>query len=311
VKPILLVPLVLAAAACNTGFDPQYRVTDLRILAVRAHTVGSSSADVSPADTLQLEALVANPAERAGLTVRWFTCAPTGTDAVPPCLDADFLRDLDALATTPGVIPIGTGELPPPLPLSELPATVLAAAIGAATARALESPTYRCRLYVEIPIVVVAQAEGRREVALKRVRLVPRPEDLEDHPELQGAYVLNLNPTIEDVVRGPADARLCLGGASVDEEPFPSGRTVVCGRSDAPGRYEVCGPAGERTTAHEILSWQWFVTAGDFPEFDGIGNAVGNGVDLERAPGPFTLWAVLRDGRGGVAWVRRDVGPAP
>lgn len=309
----LLLALSAAAAGCGTDLRPQYRVTDLRILGVRAEVVGGTSADVAPGDGVRLAALVANPLARAGLSVRWYACAPSATDALPPCLDQELLKDPAALAATPGVVllgeaPIAAGDDEAAI---EVPVPDAAGALDAAIRLAREQPTYQCRLYADVPIVVVAEAEGRREVAVKRVRLTPRPADLEPYPELQGAYVLNLNPAVRDLVRAPAFEDGCVGGMPLAGEPFPPGRTVLCGTADAPGSYNVCGPAGERTLVGESRSWQWFVTAGEFPEFDGLGNAVDAAPEFERPAGPFTLWVVLRDGRGGESWARRDVGAAP
>ena len=80
-----LATLALAlAAGCDTGFSPQYLVEDLRILAVRVQVVGSLAADADLGETVRLTALVANPRGRAPLRVRWATCIPDGTEALPP-----------------------------------------------------------------------------------------------------------------------------------------------------------------------------------------------------------------------------------
>lgn len=308
----LLLSTFLLALGCDTGFEPQYRVTDLRILGVRVQVSGSTAADASPDDTVELQALVANPLGRPGLRVRWFACVPGEAGALPPCLDPAFLRDPASLLGS-GAIEIpagsGTGERPPPVPLSFLPQAAVDAALAAARSLATREPTYQCRVYAEVPLVVVAEAEGRREVALKRARLVPRPADVS--PPLDG-YVLNLNPAIEDLVVGPTDEDACTGGTSLASGAIPGGRTVLCGRANAPGPYDVCGPAGERTPAYESYSWQWYVSGGELPDFaDGVGNATGESVDLDRPPGAFTLWVILRDGRGGESWATFDVPALP
>ncbi len=303
----LLAPALLLALACDPGFEPQYRVTDLRVLGVRVQVQGSRAADASPDDTVELEALVANPLRRTGLRVRWYACAPEAPGELPPCLDPAFLRDPAALAGAPGVFELpagpGTGERPPPIPLSSVlqgAGEAYALALAAAVARATEQPTYQCRVYVEIPLAVVAEAEGRREVALKRARLVPRAADA---PAPLDGYVLNLNPQVGDAFRAPADEDACAGGTSLAAGAFPPGRTVLCATADAPGAFNVCGPEGGRTPIQETYAWQWYVTAGGFPELDGgVGNATGDAVDFERPAGTFTLWVIVRDGRGGEAW---------
>ncbi len=310
----LAAPALLLALACDTGFDPQYRVSDLRILGVRAQVVGSTSADASAADTLQLEALVANPLGRTGLAVRWFVCAPAGS-AVLPCLEPELLKDPDRLAAQPGVFELppgaGTGERPPEIALGSLPPEArqaLDAALQAARDLAAGTPTYLCRMYVEVPVVAVASAEGLTQVAVKRVRVVPPPP----YEEPFDAYLPNRNPVAEDVRRGPTNPDGCLGGASLVPAGFPAGRTVLCGVGDAPGSFTVCGPGGPQATAYEQQSWQWFTDHGTFPEFDdGVGNATGKHVDFDRPAGAFTLWVILRDGRGGESWWSAQVEAAP
>jgi hypothetical protein len=309
-----LLPLaLLAAAACIDDLEPQYRVTNLRILAVRAEvtTPDGPSADVAPGDTLRLEALVAHP----GLPdpdVRWFACAPTGTDAVVPrCLEESVLRDpasLTDLAANPfasGVHAIGAGAAPAPLPLEDF-REAFDAALAAVDALAAAQPTYQCRLYAEIPIVVVAD---QREVAVKRVRLTRA--NAEPDPD----YVRNVNPAIADVLRASQEGcPVDIDPPPVDEAPFPAGRTFLCGRSAGdPQTYNVCGPDGARTnTSEESLDWQWYVTGGEFPEVGGVGNATGSTPEFEAPDVPFTLWVILRDGRGGVAWdVYPDLAVAP
>jgi hypothetical protein len=309
----ILAPALVAVLACNTGFEPQYRVTDLRILAVRAEVSGSIQADACFDDSVQLAALVANPLGRTGLAVRWFLCAPSPTGALTPCQDPGFLADPDLLVGSSAVelqAGAGTGEQPPAFTLSSLPpdvAAALATDLKAAEDRALAQATYQCSVFVEIPLVVVATAEGRRDVALKHLRLVQRPADV--HPPLDG-YVVNHDPQPADVFTSPTDPEACTGGNSVTtSSPFPAGRVVICGQHDTPETYYVCGPAGERIPTTEAYTWQWYVTAGNFPDVGGVGNAQGSHLDFERPAGPFTLWAILRDGREGSSWMRFDVSP--
>jgi hypothetical protein len=318
-----LATLVLAlATACDTGFSPQYLVEDLRILAVRAQVTGSLAADADLGDTVRLTALVANPGRLAPLRVRWATCIPDGTEALPPCLDADALRDLDELLADPRVIALGEG--------TEIEVTVpeVVGAFDSIIARAEENPAYACSLYLELPVLVIAEAGGEREVAVKRVRLTPQSETTDT--ALAGAYVTNSNPVPLAVRRVEEEGLPCGDGVPVvvpcfDDSAcdgtgcgpdgycaaeFPAGRGVLCARPD-PGAgdppYNQCAPDGTRTSFFESLDWQWYVTAGGFPGFSGVGNATGDDVDFERPDGPFTIWAILRDGRGGEAWLVRDV----
>jgi hypothetical protein len=331
-------PLALAAAlaGCNTNFTPQYLVQDLRVLAIRAEVVGDTSstpaADAAPGQTLRVSALVANPAGRAPLIARWLTCPPTGTDALPPCLDPNVLRDPDKLATTQGVFVLAEGEgllafeekvpdsssgAPPEV------ATALANAFAALEAQAASQPSLQCQLYVELPLVLDVRAGDRRELAVKRVRLVP------SSTPPAGAYLPNRNPALDSVVLDPTDTNGCVGGqpaaiacgspgacgtldcdaAGVCGVPFPPGQHTLCGipGPGSIGTFDQCAPDGTRTPFHETLDWQWYATAGTFPDAGTLGNATGTSLQFSRPARPFTLWAIVRDGRGGEAWIQRDV----
>jgi hypothetical protein len=325
-RPALAALSLAVAAACDTGFAPQYRVEDVRALAVRSRAAGSPSADVGPGDTLLLDALFANPLGRAGLTVTWYGCLPFPDERVLSCAHPDFLADpgrLAAAAAIPdsGVLLLGTcqpaapGEdacgISVPIPPADDPR--IAAVLKFVVDDALERPAFSCRLYAELPVVAVVEAEGRREVALKRVRIAV-PESLLPE-ELRGIYVVNTNPSAGAIVRAPTAPEGCGGGTEVDGvQPFPSGRTVLCATivGEAPQQFQTCGAFG-REVVTEDVEWQWYVApAGEFPEEDdGVGNATGQRVDFERPPGPFRLWAILRDERGGTSWLRRDLAAAP
>jgi hypothetical protein len=337
--------LLLAAAllaACNTGFDPQYRVTDLRILAIRDYPANapppSPAADLNPTDTLALDALVVNTLSRPGFEVRWVACLPPASDALVPCADNAYLADpakLLAAASVPGsgVLLLPSG------PHIEVPLPDVTAALQFAVYLASRDQTYECRLYSELVVVAIAQAEGKQSIAQKRVRILPTAQQLASTPGVENRYTLNLNPIFGDIRLQPDDRITCAGGISIcwvpgqckgsssmapfpgpfPTAPFPAGKIVMCGQGGAGdtnlggggsggavGQYNVCNPSppGTRSTSqvNEILDWQWYVTDGDFPKVGGVGDAMGGDVDFERPPGAFTLWAIVRDGRGGVDW---------
>ena len=335
IRPLLLAAALLLAA-CNTGFDPQYRVKDVRILAIRDYAPGvidpsgstTATADLTPGDGVVLEALVANPLRRSSLTVGWFTCLPPASQAVTPCEDRLFLDDPSRLLTTPGVIPLGVNVFPAPPPpalpdpsvvasiappISD-PATVgaLELALGFALDTAASTPAFVCRLYTELPIIVVAEADGVRSIARKQIRITSLA-DIAARPALpQGLYVVNTNPAVADVLRGSTAPDSCAPGSgpSLSSPPFPAGRTKLCGAADAAQSFSVCDP--DPRTVDESQTWQWYVTEGEFPDTSGgVGNATGQNLDFTRPATPFLLWAIVRDGRGGTGWARYDFDAAP
>ena len=108
----------------------------------------------------------------------------------------------------------------------------VAGAFDRIIARAEANPAYACSLYLELPVLVIAEAGGEQEVAVKRVRLTPRSETA--GTELAGAYVTNSNPV-------PLAIRL------VEEEGLPCGDgvpVVVPCFDDSACDGTGCGPDG-------------------------------------------------------------------
>lgn len=329
--------VLVLLAACTGDLPPQYLVTDLRILALRS-TVEGAAGDVADADRgeqIRLDALVANPRGHPDLTVTWLACLPTATDALPPCLDPAYLRAPERLLADPRALVLGTGVslvVPGAALQAQLDAAV-AQAFDGLVARATSDPAYQCQLYVELPVVALATAGDRRELAVKRVRLTP-VQQVAGTP-LEGGYVRNANPLVLDVRLDPSVPDECSDGASVvvpcdasascapgewcggdglcAGSPFPQGSHLLCARP-RPGAiqtFERCASDGTREPVYETLSWQWYVTAGRIDDAGTIGNAGGDHALLSRDPGAFTVWVVLRDGRGGVSWASRDYPAVP
>jgi hypothetical protein len=334
----------MAALACSADVPPQWRVRDLRILAVRSEVVGSPApplADADSGDTVRITALVANPLSLTPFRVRFVTCLPSGTDALSPCLDPTALRDVDALLASPGVVQLGDGVAAGPYAWA-LTVTVpdlndLTTLFGQLISRAEATPGLQCRLYLELPVVVVAEAGADRQIAVKRVRLTP--QHLIAGTPLEGAYVPNHDPQARGAWFVPDEGTPCTTGTPIAvpcSDPAPCGNGVCgadglcaapipagsgflcaladCTPSDPPvcsvEAYNQCAPDGTRTLFAETLEWQWYATDGDFPDADVFGNATSTPEKFVPPAGPFTLWGIIRDGRGGEAWIVRDV-PGP
>jgi hypothetical protein len=288
----LLPPALLALAlGCTDPVAPQYLVKDLRILAIQAEVIsdGQGASDADAGDRLRLSALVANP-EGLPMTVQWIACAPLLGETVSPCLDNAVLRDPARLLAHPEVIPLGTGESVETDVAPELGPAILGITQGAS-----------CPRYLELPVIAVASAGERRQMALKRVRLVAY-----QHLAPSG-YVRNQNPRLLELRAGVADPDLCSNGTPVTG-PI-SGRQELCGRmaDGADQTFIACNSRNQSVAAVEALSWQWYVTGGTFEDLDDdgpreAGNVFGREVAFLPPEGPFTLWVIARDGRGGTSW---------
>lgn len=321
----LPVALALAATGCNPDFAPQYLVTDVRILAVRADAPEPTlaRADALPDEVIRLSALVANPRGRSPVHYRWIACAPRGDEGLPPCLDASYLRDPDRLASAPGATVVAEGE---GLEAIDLPVPDVTAALEAAAALADADPAYACRPYVELPIVLVLDAGSRREVAMKTVPIAPPDADYvrNVNPEV---YQLKVNATVDQGCDGDLVATQCATdadcttGTCQGAAPGQRGRCAEPSAAITPADvdvcawpdwrtiqgYEECAPDGTRNAVHETPSWQWYVSDGEIDDTNTIGNAVGERVRLHRPDGAFTIWVLVHDGRGGTGWLREDV----
>lgn len=326
-----------ALLSCNTNFAPQYLVRDLRILAVRAEVVGDGAeqADADAGQTVRLTALVANP-ERLAVTVRWKACLPQQGEAVSPCLDTSVLRDPDSLSG-PGVVDLGEGAS-----VSVTVPPELQPALQALIDRAKAQPSLACTLYAELPVVVIASAPGAQtRIAVKTARLTPWREVAND-PSLARAYVRNRNPSLAAVRASPIDPDACVGGSPVaractsDDDcgggtrcllaaPGASDLRGQCADGIAPGEqplcarpadnavqiYQQCSEDGTRQQFFEDLTFQWYTTAGVLKNSEGnapgaVGNVTDDRVTFTAPSGSFTMWVIIRDGRGGEDWLERD-----
>lgn len=322
-----LLPLLALLAGCNLDAPKQYLVPDLRVLAIRDRVTGTRYADADLGEQVTIDALVANPRGRPVVTVDWYACVPSLAAALPPCLDPDWLQRPGDFATAPGVIPLGSG---PSVSVSLAPLqAALQTTVDAVLAAAVAEPSLQCRLYAEVPVVAIARADEVTEVAVKRVRVTPTAEIAASFPSLTGAYVVNLNPAVGVVRLAPTDADACADGASLAtpcagpadcggdacaadgycEVTLTATSQTLCARGDVAWLqvFNQCQPDGSRVQVTEELEWQWYVSAGTIDQAGFDGNATGQSIDLTPPTGPFTLWVIVRDGRGGTDWLVRSL----
>jgi hypothetical protein len=334
--------LALGAAACVSGFDRNDQtVNSLRILGASAHIDngdGIDWADAEAGDNVTFKVLLANPTNIPTVTVTWVTCLPSVNNTVTPCTSEAVLRDPTQLITmssdpaTTGVLPLGVGEtiqFTVPAEIKALTDQLIANASNPST------PNAQCALFIEAPIIIIAQgSDGSTVTALKYLRLSPwsqiGPVDM-SNPALQH-YVRNFNPSIS-ALNIPNDDTACVGQTLVQScstdadcsnggpcssdgwcppaQMFPAGSTIVCGQiPDADIQtYYYCGMDGVDGSEMEYPSITWYETAGTEA---GIANKNTAGTPdlaartfqvIARPPGPFTLYGVVRDGRDGENWI--------
>ncbi len=335
------------ASACESGFDRNDQIVNsLRILGAAAHIDngdGIDWADAQVGDMITLVALVANPTGVPNVTVTWVTCLPSLNNTLTPCSDETVLRtptQLITMASDPnsGVIQLGVGEtIQYTVPQEAQPL------LDALVARADQNVNAECALYIEAPLLIIAQGgDGEVVTALKNLRLSPWSQTGPgaSDPALQ-YYIRNANPSITELdipndrsacAPGQTLVRACGGnlppcdgGAACSPDgwcppaPFPSGPQTICAQlpdtATNPNEvqtYYYCGLDGADGTEMEQPNITWYETAGSQGS---ISNSNPTGTpDLTsrtfetftRPAGPFTLYGVIRDGRDGENWVAQD-----
>ena len=301
-----------SARGCNTGFEPQYRVTDLRVLAIRSQVQRRAPlADAAPRRHPRPRRARREPARARRAD------ASRGSRACPP-------RDESPAALRRPGVPRGsrarlaarrapsTGRARPrasrctAVAVRSHPATALDD--GARVRRRLTRGAARatqCRLYAELVVVAVAEARGTRSIALKRVRITPRAGRSRRSRARRTRTTRTPTRRSRTSSARPATAPPATGGAVARRRALPRRARPSSAASREPGsveKFTVCGPDGARTSTPEERSRLAVVRdRGRVPrvrrrrrERDGQRTWTSS---ARRAP--FTLWVILRDGRGG------------
>jgi hypothetical protein len=319
---------LLLGASCVSGFDRNDQiVTNLRILGVRGEVEGSNDlADADVGDTVDLSALLAYPPATGTVTVTWLTCIPLPNRTTTPCTDEGLLRDPPSLIGMPGVLTLGTGPS-----IQVVVPDEVQPLLDATLALADQQASAECSLFIELPLIVIAQASDHEVFTTsKSLRLSPYHQ-IEGSSDPNYQYQPNLNPSIDalfldpparDTCAGQPVAQTCLtaadcGGAACTDGvcPFPDGPQSVCAHIPDTGELVTrCGLDGPIDMKPEQPTVTWYATAGSIGGFSSP-RGTGGGSDLAsrtytnfaRPPdGPFTLYAVVRDGRNGEAWFTQD-----
>lgn len=299
-------PLVagLALLACQSAPGPEFTpgsfIEKLRILGIR-----STPADLAPGDETLIESLVVDPyAGARPLSFLWIICDPDPSGATSSlCANQDNLRGVGNLLGADG------GRLPPGVTVQFIGDSLYyRAPDGLFDAFAPGSPERTLGLEATVLLVAyegVAPGDLQnddtvRQVALKRVRILPR-----------GA-VRNHNPT--------------LAGLKLGEEPLletappllAPGKTVqlsAFAAADSVETYSRKLPDGTVLKEQEPMVFSWYTSAGAFDEIQRQSARTSEGQPIaftapawaETQNGSFDLHVVLRDSRGGMDWTHRTL----
>ncbi len=327
--------VALGASSCVSGFDRNDQVVSgLRILGAAAHIDngdGVDWADAEAGDTVKLSALIGNPTAIPNVTVTWVTCLPSLMNTLTPCADEGVLRhpeDLITMADDPnsGVIMLGVGET-----ITYTVPQEVDYLLQQLITRADQNLNAQCSLFIEAPMIIIAQGGGSVVTAVKNLRLSPWSQvgPSASDPALQH-YIRNANPGIA-ALNIPADKSACagqtlvtscqtdadcgMGTCSADHwcppKPFPAGNQTICGL--IPDKdiqtYYYCGLDGVDGSEMEYPEITWYATGGGQADIAnsntaGTPDLASRTFELYTRPaGPFTLYGVVRDGRDGENWI--------
>ena len=299
--------LVLAAATgCDREFAPPTLVDKLRILGARA-----APPEIRPGRVAALEGLVVDPS-RPGRTFSlfWLACDPD-----PYNLNRGTCTDLSLFEDPSASLDLSTGELPPGLRGVGLDdRAAYAAPAGTFDVLEPEDPRRAEGTVAQVLMLAVGEPVSPLATQEELARVFERVRAKETQAavgvfrvRVSESAAPNQNPELVEVRYG-------------DDAPPPGAHVLLEAGANVPLQVSVSEASLETYTQQapqgaeekvEGMRVSWYSTSGRFTQEKFV---LGSELPMEfEAPGPGrpedvpegrggTLWAVLRDPRGGVAW---------
>ena len=294
--------LVAVGCACAPSFDDEpWRVTEPRVLAIR-----SEPAEARPGERVELTLLIAAPAGTADSRAELGFCLAPRTLAERNAVSASCL---DGASPALRSIPLAAAAEIPRAACARFGPDAPPSEPGQPPLRPMDpDPTGG----YFVPVRAVLGATDRLAFGLVRLRCALPGAPGEIVSEFLERYTPNANPVIATI------GASSLAGGERDPEtlgPISAGSVLdlrLRWEAGAAERYPVYDPALVRLVDHtESIRASWYASAGELAG-DRAGKSEDEAALGERevvsrwtaplAPGPVWLWAVLRDGRGGVSW---------
>jgi hypothetical protein len=305
----LAIAALLLCCACEEELRPESLVASMRVLGIR-----SSPADLHPGEIAFLDALVVDPT-RPGKksTLIWVACDPDQTNlARSACSDTAQLQDPAALQTgevsalPPGMHLIGFGDRA----VYRAPKDVFALAapddrrrsVGVVAqvlvvAIAEEVPPEVTRPEIEVLLEKVRNKEIRSVIAIFRIRVSEDPQR-------------NTRPVIGPLHTGVLSLP---EGAHVRLQANVKSTFVLDAPASSFEEFDQLAPDGTVQRRTERLIAAWYGSTGRFstprialgesnPDITEVYTAPGSELDPLPPRRSGTLWAVVRDTRGGLDW---------
>ncbi|HMJ52772.1 MAG TPA: hypothetical protein VK540_11870 [Polyangiaceae bacterium] len=291
---IIVAAAMMFAPGCGGDFDPASRVTDLRVLAVRA-----DAPYAAPGQGVHLDALAFDPEARA-ITWGWALCVNPASSSAAGCLAA-----LDASSV---VIEKEKSTFDFTLPsdvITSLPTGAVAhASIGVVV---VACPGELAPQRAAIPFRCLDAKSGRSlrtdEYVVGVKRIFARTTDTNENPIIGGV-------TWDGADWPPSDVKEVI---PCDQSGNDYG---ACTRNE---QHVIAVAIAEASTESGVDSFgasfreqvvvQYYATEGIFEHDVRLARDTTTGWTARRdsAGRTITMWFVARDDRGGVAWDQRQI----
>jgi hypothetical protein len=294
--PVAVAAMLTFGQGCGGDFDPASRVTDLRLLALRA-----DAPYAAPGQQVHLDALAADPAGQA-ITWGWGLCVNPASPSAPGCLavldrstvvvekDAstfDFTLPSDVIASIPAAA------------AAHASVGVVVVACPGELGEARGSIPFQCR-------DASGRVLGTDEYVVGVKRVFARGTDKNENPVIAGVTWDGADwpaSEIKDVV--PCDESGNDYGACTSNEQH-----VIAVAVPQPSIESGVDSFG--TSFHEQVVVQYYATEGIFEHDVRLADDTTTGWTARSASAgrTVTMWFVARDDRGGVAWDERRINVA-
>lgn len=295
------------AGACGDDFDPYYRLTALRVLAIAAEPAAPTTGETST-----IGALVYTPPGESVTSWQWSWCPFAGpaNEGYPCLIDEDDLAALGGGGNVPS-FDLGSAET------ASFESSIDPAILAAVCEGTPGQPSVvDCAGGFPVQLRLGVQSGAAQITAVREFRLRFAPE-----------HEPNANPAIDGLVAVIGGAEQPVGDAP--DTTLARGEETVIRTRIAPEVSEsytaIDEDTGQPATVRERLIVSWFVETGDLDDerttfIDGVttlDQALENTwePDLtdEFERDTADLFVVVRDARGGTSWRRGTValGAAP
>jgi hypothetical protein len=327
VKRALLLSAFVLSSACGGDFDPSSRITSLRVIAVGAKKQTATGIDpkgaswAHPGDTVEISTLWDDPLNR-DTQWAWITCELPSSSTVLGCFQK-FAKDAAAAqaAGKPLIPTIGPkkprGETLDHFEVKVRPDIFTNPPVDEGGRK---GATIGVILIACPGLLKVVEQQSKNDLPIQCV-------DEDDKPLSSDQWIAGLKRVF--VREKDENADPVIKGVTFEGADWPEGEERVFGSSCATdeNRFDRCtdegkhaigvniDPASFETGTDEFgqpfteqLVVQYYATEGLF-QYDVKRGQDPNTVFVGRTGklGAHTMWIVVRDNRGGVAWVQRKI----